>query len=316
MASVVTGVAGFIGSSLAEKLLERGEQVIGIDCFIDYYPRALKEKNLKGLLANARFRFIEQNLVDVDIASLLADVNVVYHQAAQAGVRASWGKDFSIYTRNNILATQRLLEALKGTKIKLVNASSSSVYGEVATLPMRETDIPQPVSPYGVTKLAAEHLCCLYARNYGVEAVSLRYFTVYGPRQRPDMAFHRFIKAMLRGEEIEIYGNGEQTRDFTYIQDAVSANLLAAERGQRGEVYNIGGGARITVNHVLELLERLTKKPARVRYRDPQKGDVTHTYADTQKAQENLLFKPTTTLEEGLKRQIEWMQKEILPFQF
>ncbi len=316
MASVVTGVAGFIGSSLAEKLLDRGEQVIGIDCFIDYYPRALKEKNLQGLLANARFRFIEQNLVDVDLASLLADVDIVYHQAAQAGVRASWGKDFSIYTRNNILATQRLLEALKGTKIKLINASSSSVYGEVVTLPMRETDIPQPVSPYGVTKLAAEHLCCLYARNYGVEAVSLRYFTVYGPRQRPDMAFHRFIKAMLRGEEIEIYGNGEQTRDFTYIQDAVSANLLAGERGQRGEVYNIGGGARITVNNVLELLERLTEKPAKVRHREPQKGDVTHTYADTQKAQDDLLFKPTTTLEDGLKRQIEWMQKEILPFQF
>ncbi len=316
MASVVTGVAGFIGSSLAETLLDRGEQVTGIDCFIDYYPRALKEKNLQGLLANARFRFIEQNLVDVDFASLLADVDIVYHQAAQAGVRASWGKDFSIYTRNNILATQRLLEALKGTKIKLINASSSSVYGEVVTLPMRETDIPQPVSPYGVTKLAAEHLCCLYARNYGVEAVSLRYFTVYGPRQRPDMAFHRFIKAMLRGEEIEIYGNGEQTRDFTYIQDAVSANLLAAEHGQRGEVYNIGGGARITVNNVLELLERLTTKPARARYNEPQKGDVTHTYADTRKAQEDLLFKPTTTLEDGLKRQIEWMQKEILPSQF
>lgn len=315
MASVVTGVAGFIGSSLAETLLERGEQVTGIDCFIDYYPRALKEKNLKGLLANARFRFIEQNLVDVDFASLLADVDIVYHQAAQAGVRASWGKDFSIYTRNNILATQRLLEALKGTKIKLINASSSSVYGEVTTLPMRETDIPQPVSPYGVTKLAAEHLCCLYAINYGVEAVSLRYFTVYGPRQRPDMAFHRFIKAMLRGEGIEIYGNGEQTRDFTYIQDAVSANLLAAERGQRGEVYNIGGGARITVNNVLELLERLTAKPARTRYNAPQKGDVTHTYADTQKAQKELMFRPNTPLEDGLKRQIEWMKQEILPSQ-
>ena len=316
MASVVTGVAGFIGSSLAETLLDRGEQVTGIDCFIDYYPRALKEKNLQGLLANARFRFIEQNLVDVDFASLLADVDIVYHQAAQAGVRASWGKDFSIYTRNNILATQRLLEALKGTKIKLINASSSSVYGEVVTLPMRETDIPQPVSPYGVTKLAAEHLCCLYARNYGVEAVSLRYFTVYGPRQRPDMAFHRFIKAMLRGEEIEIYGNGEQTRDFTYIQDAVAANLLAAERGQSGEVYNIGGGARITVNNVLELLERLTAKPARTRYNEPQKGDVTHTYADTRKAQDDLLFKPTTMLEDGLKHQIEWIQQELLPFQF
>ncbi len=316
MASVVTGVAGFIGSSLAETLLERGEQVIGIDCFIDYYPRALKEKNLQGLLANARFRFIEQNLVDVDFASLLADVDIVYHQAAQAGVRASWGKDFSIYTRNNILATQRLLEALKGTKIKLINASSSSVYGEVVTLPMRETDIPRPVSPYGVTKLAAEHLCCLYARNYGVEAVSLRYFTVYGPRQRPDMAFHRFIKAMLRGEEIEIYGNGEQTRDFTYIQDAVSANLLAAERGHSGEVYNIGGGARITVNNVLELLERLTAKSARARYNEPQKGDVTHTYADTQKAQKELTFRPNTPLEDGLKRQIEWMQQEILAFQF
>lgn len=316
MVSVVTGVAGFIGSSLAETLLARGEQVVGIDCFIDYYPRALKERNLEGLHANSRFRFIEQNLVDVDSASLLRDVDRVYHQAAQAGVRASWGKDFSIYTQNNVLATQRLLEALKGTKIKLINASSSSVYGEATTLPMRETDIPQPVSPYGVSKLAAEHLCRLYARNYGVEAVSLRYFTVYGPRQRPDMAFYRFIKAMLRGEEIEIYGNGEQTRDFTYIQDAVQANLLAAEHGQSGEVYNIGGGARITLNDVLALLERLTAKPTRIRYNKPQKGDVTHTYADTSKAQENLLFKPATTLEDGLKRQIEWMQQEILPFQF
>jgi nucleoside-diphosphate-sugar epimerase len=316
MLSIVTGVAGFIGSSLAETLLERGDRVIGIDCFLDYYPREIKERNLQRLHANDRFRFLEQNLAEADLASLLQGADVVYHQAAQAGVRASWGTDFSIYTQNNILATQRLLEALKGTRIKLINASSSSVYGEVTTLPMRETDIPRPISPYGVSKLAAEHLCCLYAKNYGVETVSLRYFTVYGPRQRPDMAFHRFIKAMLRGQEMEIYGNGEQTRDFTYIQDAVSANLLAAERGRRGEVYNIGGGTRATLNQVLALLERLTGKPARTRYREPQKGDVIHTYADTQKAQQELLFHPTTTLEHGLMHQIGWMQQEILPFQF
>ncbi|HPB31407.1 MAG TPA: NAD-dependent epimerase/dehydratase family protein, partial [Candidatus Sumerlaeota bacterium] len=212
MTKIVTGAAGFIGSSIARRLLEIGEDVIGIDCFIDYYPRAIKESNLASLKDFSNFRFIEANIVDLDLSPFLDAADGIFHQAAQAGVRASWGSDFAIYTRNNILATQKILEAVKGRDIRVVYASSSSVYGETRKLPMSEDDIPRPVSPYGVSKLAAEHLCVLYHTNFGVPAVSLRYFTVYGPRQRPDMAFHRFLKAIIMGEEIVLYGDGEQTR--------------------------------------------------------------------------------------------------------
>ena len=202
MVKIVTGAAGFIGSNLAQRLLENGEEVIGIDCFIDYYPREIKEKNLSSLKDFKTFRFFNKNILDIDLEALLDGVDGIYHQAAQAGVRASWGKDFEIYTKNNIQATQKLLEAVKDRKVRVVYASSSSVYGETKKLPMNEDDTPRPVSPYGVSKLAAEHLCRLYYVNFGTSTVSLRYFTVYGPRQRPDMAFHRFLKAVITGNDI------------------------------------------------------------------------------------------------------------------
>ena len=312
MAKLITGVAGFIGSSIARRLLETGEKVIGIDCFIDYYPRSIKEKNLEQLKSCASFQFIEKNIVDLDFQTILQNVDGVFHQAAQAGVRASWGKDFEIYTKNNILATQKLLEAVKGRDIKVVYASSSSVYGETKKIPMNEDDLPRPVSPYGVSKLAAEHLCRLYWKNFNVHTVSLRYFTVYGPRQRPDMAFHRFLKAIMTGGTIELYGDGKQTRDFTFISDAVKANLSAMHKGKPGEVYNIGGGSNVSVNQTIEIMEKILERKAKVNRMERQKGDVTHTSANTSKAAEDLGYSPETELEEGLAREAEWLEKYIL----
>jgi UDP-glucose 4-epimerase len=246
MHALVTGVAGFIGSHLAERLLQRGWSVRGVDAFIDYYPRPIKEKNLQGALGQDAFSFFEENLVETDCSRLLEGVDVVFHLAAQAGVRKSWGESFQVYTANNIDATQRLLEAAARSAQPVrafVFASSSSVYGDVDTFPMREDGPTRPISPYGVTKLACEALCSLYHKAYGVPTTSLRYFTVFGPRQRPDMAFNRFIEAMLKGERLEVFGDGEQTRDFTYVTDAVEATIAAADRSRPGAVYNIGGGS-------------------------------------------------------------------------
>ena len=308
MKALVTGVAGFIGSTLAERLCADGAEVVGLDCFTDYYPRALKERNLTALRAEPRFRFVESSIGDVDLASLLADRTHVFHLAAQAGVRKSWGRDFSVYTVNNIDATQILLESCIDRPIeRLVYASSSSIYGDNVALPMRETALPQPVSPYGVSKLAAEQLCYLYHVNYGVPTVSLRYFTVYGPRQRPDMGFHRFLKATLRGEPIAVYGDGEQTRDFTFVADAVSATFAAARRGVPGRVYNIGGGSRVTVNQVLDLVGRVTGRRPIIQSETAQKGDMRHTYADTSLARRDLGFAPTISLEEGLAAEHQWL---------
>ncbi|MBN1518146.1 NAD-dependent epimerase/dehydratase family protein [Candidatus Sumerlaeota bacterium] len=313
MKNLITGAAGFIGSSIARRLIAQGQTVRGIDCFIDYYPRSIKENNIAPLRDCAEFEFIEDSLMSVDLERLLDGVKVVYHQAAQAGVRASWGRDFEIYTENNIRATQRLLEACRDRTIKVVYASSSSVYGDTEDLPMRETSPTAPHSPYGVSKLAAEHLCRLYTRNFGLHTVSLRYFTVYGPGQRPDMAFHKWIRAALTGNPVTVYGDGAQTRDFTFIDDIVTANLLAAERGQPGAVYNLGGGNRIDVNGVLELLGGILGDALKVERIEKQKGDVRHTFADTTLAQQDLGFKPAITLEEGLCKEAEWIEQVILP---
>ena len=234
MKALVTGVAGFIGSTLATALTDRGADVVGADCFTDYYARSIKEQNLAVLRTRPAFRLVEAALQTVDLDDLLDGVTHVFHLAAQAGVRGSWGDQFRTYTTNNVDATQRLLEAVKDRPIeRLVYASSSSVYGDVAAIPMREDAYLQPVSPYGVTKLAAEHLCHLYYLNYGVPTVSLRYFTVYGPRQRPDMGFHRFIRADLTGAPISLFGDGEQTRDFTFVADIVAATMAAGDLGTR-----------------------------------------------------------------------------------
>jgi nucleoside-diphosphate-sugar epimerase len=302
---LLTGAAGFIGSHLAERLLELGHEVIGVDRFADYYPRPIKEKNLERLRDQKGFRLVEADIATADLSPLLDGVSVVIHQAAQAGVRASWGQSFEIYLHDNVQSTQRLLEAVKDQGIqKFVYASSSSVYGERAAMPMREDGLPRPSSPYGVTKLAAEHLCELYRENFGVPTVSLRYFTVYGPRQRPDMGFHRFINAILDDKPIPIYGDGEQTRDFTFIADAVQANI-AAVSGPPG-VYNIGGGSRVTVNQVLATLADITGKRPLIDRREPQAGDVRHTWADTSAATSALGFTSRVPLHEGLAAQVAW----------
>jgi len=310
MKALVTGVAGFIGSHLSAALLDSGASVTGIDCFTDYYPRPLKEANLATVKDRPGFTFIEAALQDIDLKPVLAGVTHVFHQAAQAGVRKSWGRDFDIYTRNNIEATQRLLESMVGLPIqKYVYASSSSVYGDNVPLPMREDTYLQPLSPYGVSKLAAEHLGQLYWANYGVPAVSLRYFTVYGPRQRPDMGFTRFLTAVRDGKPITVYGDGEQTRDFTFVGDIVAANLAAAEQGRPGGVYNIGGGSRVTLNHVLELIGKVTGKKVTIQREPDQKGDMRHTYADTAAARRDLAFNPKVSLENGLDQQYRWLTK-------
>ena len=312
MKAFITGVAGFIGSTLAERLLSQGADVTAVDSFTDYYPREMKERNLAQLRRQPRFHFVETCIQDADLAGLLADRSHVFHLAAQAGVRRSWGRDFAVYTTNNIEATQILLEACVGRPIeRVVYASSSSIYGDDVGLPMREDALPRPVSPYGVSKLAAEQLCYLYHVNHGVPTVSLRYFTVYGPRQRPDMGFHIFLRAAILGTPITVYGDGEQTRDFTFVTDAVGATISAATRGVPGRVYNIGGGSRVSINQVLDMIGRVSGRRM-VLHGDPaQKGDMRHTYADTSRARADLGFAPAVGLEEGLAAELKWLT-EIL----
>ena len=304
MKMLVTGGAGFIGSHLVDKLLEQGYEVIGIDCFTDYYSREIKEKNIQNALNHKNFELIAEDILEMEE---YPEVDYVFHLAAQAGVRASWGKSFEIYTRNNIEATQRLLEFYKEHEIKkIVYASSSSVYGD-AELPMKEETILKPVSPYGVTKLAGENLCYLYWKNYGVPVTSLRYFTVYGPGQRPDMAISKFVRAILNGEEITVYGNGTQTRDFTFVDDIVEATLLAAKGNIVGEVFNVGGGSRISVNELIGIMENIIGRKAKVKYVAKQKGDVRDTLADITKTTRLLKWTPKIKIEEGLRGQIKWM---------
>jgi len=309
MKALVTGGAGFIGSHLSELLLERGAEVRAIDAFTDFYPRPLKERNLENVRGRGGYDFVEGDLRDVDLGRVLDGITHVFHLAAQAGVRRSWGKEFGVYTGLNVDATQVLLEACTKQPIeRFVYASSSSVYGDEVPIPMIETALPQPVSPYGVTKLAAEQLCHLYHVNFGVPAVSLRYFTVYGPRQRPDMGFNRFFTAILAGKPLVQYGDGLQTRDFTYVADAARATADAAVRGVPGRVYNIGGGARVSLREVFDLLARVSGRKVTIDQQGPQKGDMRDTYADTSRAKTDLGFAPSVTLEEGLRQMWRWME--------
>ena len=317
MKALVTGAAGFIGSHLSEALLKRGAAVTGLDCFTDYYAREIKLDNVDAVTRraaelNGQFHFIEGSLQHADLDALLDDKTHVFHLAAQAGVRKSWGRDFATYTSHNVDGTQRLLEACKGRPlVRVVYASSSSVYGSNPMMPMREDAALQPLSPYGVTKLAAEHLCHLYSVNYGVPTVSLRYFTVYGPRQRPDMGFHKFFLAALTDQPIVIYGDGEQTRDFTFVADAVAATVAAGDHGRPGAVYNIGGGSRVSVNEVLARVRDISRRAVHVRHEADQKGDMRDTFADTTRARADLGYAPAVSLHQGLEAEHAWLAQQL-----
>ncbi len=309
---MVTGAAGFIGSHLCERLIKDGHRVLALDCFTDYYSRELKDNNASGLRGHPSCEFMEADINELDLAGLLPDLDGVFHLAAQAGVRASWGKSFDHYIHHNIKATQRLLEAVKDAGgPRLVYASSSSVYGDTDELPATETGSTRPRSPYGVSKLACEALADLYNHNHGVDAIGLRYFTVYGPRQRPDMAFHRFIRALLTGDEIVIYGDGGQTRDFTYIDDVVEGTLRCMDRGAPGRIYNIGGGHQRVLIQTVELIASLAGAKPGISFQDSQKGDVKDTLADPSLLKADTGFAPETGLKHGLEEQIKW-QRQIL----
>jgi len=309
MTCIVTGAAGFIGSHLCRRLLKKGFSVIGIDSFTDFYPKWIKNKNILPLMRDKKFEFIAEDINSIGLTKLLNRSDYVFHLAAQAGVRTSWGHNFSVYTKNNIEATQKLLEAVKDTKIKkFIYASSSSVYGLCPELPISETSPLYPFSPYGVTKLAAEHLCYLYYKNFGLPLVSLRFFTVYGPGQRPDMAFHKFFKTIAEGEQISIFGDGKQTRDFTFIDDIIEANFASLEKGKPGETYNIGGGTRKKLEDIIPIIEKICEKKAEINWEEKQKGDMLHTFANIEKARKDLNYSPKTQIEDGLKEEWTWLR--------
>ena len=304
--ALVTGAAGFIGSTLADRLLADGVRVTGVDAFTDYYDPALKRRNLEGAQRQPGFRLLELDLGRDDL-SALPEVDVVFHQAAQAGVRASWGRDFAAYVHHNVLATQRLLERYRDAKLeRFVYASSSSVYGDAERYPTDEGMLPRPYSPYGVTKLAGEHLVLLYGRNFGLPVSALRYFTVYGPRQRPDMAFHRFCRALLKGEPIPVFGDGRQSRDFTFIDDAIEANLRAWKRGAAQGVYNVGGGSQVEVLEAIRILERALGATATLRFEARPPGDPLRTRADATRLQADLGYATRVAIEEGLAAEAAW----------
>jgi nucleoside-diphosphate-sugar epimerase len=307
--ALVTGVAGFLGSTLAEALRGSGWEVLGVDAFTPSYSPAVKRGNLTRLLADPGFRFVEADLRRADLGPFLDGVSHVAHLAALPGVRSSWGESFRDYAEHNVVATQRLLEAVRGrTLVKIAVASSSSVYGAAVHAPTGEDEPRRPISPYGVTKLATEALVHAYRSEHGVPAVALRYFTVYGPRQRPDMGFHRFFEAGRRGLPVTIYGDGAQTRDFTYVDDAVSATMACLTRETPEFAYNVGGGHRVALREVLDRIERLVGHPIERRHIEPQHGDPRDTSADTRLARRDLGYEPRTSLEQGLERQWEWQR--------
>ena len=303
---LITGAAGFIGSHLTERCLDRGWRVTAVDAFTDYYSDGLKRLNIAAAAEDANCVMLDADLLELDLPELLADVSVVFHLAAQPGVRPSWDC-FDLYTRQNVAVTQRLLDAARGSSVeRVVIASSSSVYGDAEALPTREEFAPRPVSPYGVTKVAVEHLAHVYWRNFGVPTVCLRYFTVYGPRQRPDMAFNRLIGCALAGSEFEVFGDGNQTRDFTYVSDVVEATVAASERGSPGAAYNVGGGSRRSMNSVIATLAESLGVRVPTIHRPQQAGDARDTAADITLAGKDLGFRPAADFTGGIRAQLEW----------
>jgi len=316
MKILVTGVAGFVGSNLVRRILEvwPDASVVGVDMFNSYYNPALKEANVADLLEHERFTLVRDDLSSMDLGPVVDECEFIFHQAGQAGVRASWGDSFNAYTRDNVAVTQRLLEACKDLPSlrKLVYASSSSVYGEAHAYPTVEDALPGPRSPYGVTKLAAEHLVALYAKNLGLPSVSLRYFTVFGPGQRPDMAFTRFSYWALTGQEIDVYGTGKQMRDFTYVADIVAGNLLAATSPiVDGSPVNLAGGSNASLEEALNLIGEAAGKPLNIRHHAAALGDVTRTGGDINRAQRELGWRPTVGLKEGIAHQVAWMEDRL-----
>jgi UDP-glucuronate 4-epimerase len=301
---LVTGCAGFIGSHLADTLLRRGNEVIGVDAFTDYYPRPTKESNVNEARKDGGLSLVELDLSADALDPLLENVDGIFHLAAQPGVRGSWGETFAHYVRDNILATQRLFEAAAARGLRVVMSSTSSIYGNAEAYPTREDATPRPVSPYGVTKLACESLARTYGECFGLETVVLRYFTVYGPRQRPDMAFAKIISALLTGRPFPLFGSGEQSRDFTYVDDAVSATVAAMERGSSGIVYNVGGGSETTLNDAIALCEELSGRRLQVVHEAVARGDVRRTGADTSLIRSQLGWRPETSLADGLAAQV------------
>jgi nucleoside-diphosphate-sugar epimerase len=305
MTTAVTGSAGFIGSHLAQRLLDAGEQVVGIDCYTDYYDESIKRARTAQLREHPGFRFVEVDIVDGAIADVIARASRVYHLAAQPGVRGSWGDTFDVYVRQNVLGTQRVLEAVRGTNTRIVVASSSSVYGDAEGYPTSEDVVPRPRSPYGVTKLATEQLAMTYHRSFGVDVRAIRYFTVYGPGQRPDMAFTRFIDAALHDRPVEVYGDGHQIRDFTFVADAVDATILAGTVDAiDGTILNVGGGSQTTVLEVLDVIGRTLGTTVPIRFLPAQPGDVLRTGADLTRIQSTLGWRPSVGINEGLAAQV------------
>ncbi len=306
---LVTGAAGFIGSHLVDRLLEAGHEVTGVDCFTDYYSDDVKRWNISRALSHERFRFLEADLLDLDLRGLIGGMDGVAHLAGEPGVRSSWGERFSVYLERNVRVTQRLLEAISaGGPVQFVYASSSSVYGPDDGGPVTEGATRRPASPYGLSKLAAEELVGLYGRERGVPTTVLRYFTVYGPRQRPEMALSRFISLAARGEAVEVFGDGTQTREMTYVSDVVNATVAALESrpGEQPRVYNVGGGSRTTVRNLVELVGEALGERLEVRYEPAVVGDVRSTWADLGRAARELGYEPRVSLEEGVEAQVRW----------
>jgi UDP-glucose 4-epimerase len=312
MKALVTGCAGFIGSHLTESLLGDDWQVVGIDCFNDNYGRRQKLHNLERAREWDNFDFVPIDLARGDLHEFVADCDTVFHLAAEPGVRSSWGSRFETYVRNNLIATQHLLEAARAVpETRFVYASSSSIYGDAETLPTPEDAVPRPLSPYGATKLAGEHMCELYHKNFGVGTVSLRYFSVYGPRQRPDMAFNIFCRHALAGRPLTVFGDGKQTRDFTYVGDVVAATRRAAEAaGVEGEVFNVGGGGQISLNRAIDLIGELAGRPLTVNRTGSEHGDVRDTGADVRRMRARLGFEPQMAFEDGLRAEFAWAVEE------